>query len=99
MSRTAGTMVAVLVILLAIAGNTYISLRDHAATTGFILAESVQRVTTVGERCETTAHEAAILRYLAPPQQDEAAWFSESYARCLKSLAKVEARAHVKYAP
>jgi hypothetical protein len=85
-------MVAVLVILLAIAGNTYISLRDHGATTGFILAESVQRVTTIGERCESEMHSAQ-------EHGSQESWFLMAHAKCLLSLAKVEARAHVRYEP
>jgi hypothetical protein len=95
-----GLVAVALVILLAIAANTYIGLRDHKSLTSFVRAESEQRVQTIGERCETTAHQATVLHHNLPPaRQGEAAWFDRSYARCLGSLAKVEARAHVTYKP
>ena len=66
----------------------------------FVHDESVQRVHTIGERCEMTDHQRKVLEANLPPQsQSEAAWFEGSYHRCLHSLAKVEARAGAKYSP
>jgi hypothetical protein len=99
---TKGRLIAAgfVIVLLAIAANTYINLHDHQSLTSFVHAESVQRVQTIGERCETTTHQATVLHHNLPAaRQGEAAWFDQSYARCLKSLAKVEARAHVRYEP
>lgn len=52
--------------------------------------ESVQRVHTIGERCEQEEHQAEE----HGPQE---AWFLEAQVRCRVSLAKVEARAGVHY--
>jgi hypothetical protein len=99
MSRTAGAVLAVVVILVAIAGNTYIGLHDHASLNSFVSAESAQRVTTIGERCETTHHEDEVLTDGLGAGNPQSEWFAGSYHKCLHSLAKVEARAHVKYKP
>jgi hypothetical protein len=88
-----------LLILLALGGNTYISLHDHAGLTGLVHAESVQRVTTIGERCETTMHESEVLTDGLGAGNPQSKWFAGSYRKCLKSLAKVEKRAHVRYVP
>jgi uncharacterized protein HemX len=55
-------------------------------------AESVQRVTTIGERCEGELLSAE------EHEPKERQWLT-AHRRCLVSLAKVEARAHVRYEP
>lgn len=65
----------------------------------YVQAESAQRVTTIGERCETTRHQSEILTAALGPNNPQSEWFAESYTRCLKSLAKVEARAGIAYKP
>jgi uncharacterized protein HemX len=54
--------------------------------------ESVQRVTTIGERCEG---ELLSAEEHGPKERQ---WLA-AHRRCLVSLAKVEARAHVHYVP
>lgn len=92
MTRNNLSAAAVVLILLAIGVNTYISLHDHGKTTSFIKQESKQRVHTIGERCESQLHQA----YEHGPQEG---WFLMAHGKCLKSLAKVERRAGVKYHP
>lgn len=100
MTKTSGLVALGVAILLAIGANTYVSLTDHGDLSGFVKAESVQRVHTIGERCEATEHQATVLHNRLPASaKHEADWFDASYQRCLESLAKVEARAGVKYRP
>lgn len=74
--------------------------RQGRQLAALVHTESVQRVHTIGERCEATHHQAMVLHNNLPAShQGEAAWFNASYERCLVSLAKVEARAGVTYKP
>jgi hypothetical protein len=92
--------VFVLAGLLALTGLGLIVLNLVAEQKTFAHEESVQRVHTIGERCETTAHTLTILQNNLPPSKHaEEDWFQGSYTHCLKSRAKVEARAGVKYKP
>ena len=85
---------------LALSVLTFFAVTAFTRTGSFIQAESVQRVHTIGERCESTAHQAKVLHHNLPAShQGEAQWFAKSYRRCLVSLAKVEKRAGVKYHP
>ena len=92
MTRNGLIVAAVVLILLAIAANSYISLHDHNSLQRSFQTESEQRVQTIGERCESQLHQA----YEDGSQAD---WFLKAHKRCLKSLAKVEARAGVEYQP
>lgn len=75
------------------------SILAYTRTNGFVHEESVQRVHTIGERCETTRHQLTLLEGYLPPTNPQVEWFKASYGRCHKSLAKVEKRAGVKYKP
>lgn len=100
MTKTKGIVALALVFTLALAVNGWVTWHDHGSLSGFVHAESAQRVTTIGERCETTEHQAKVLHNNLPPaHRSEARWFHTSYARCKRSLAKVEARAGVTYQP
>lgn len=92
MTRNGLIIAAVFLILLAIGANSYLSLHDHDRLQANFQVESEQRVHTIGERCETTDHQAK-------EHGSQEAWFLRSHQRCLKSLAKVEARAGVHYGP
>jgi hypothetical protein len=90
MTRNGLLVAATVLILAAIGFNSYVSLHDHDSLQGFVQAESEQRVHTIGERCESQLHQA--LEH--GPQEH---WFLKAHGKCLKSLAKVEARAGVSY--
>jgi tRNA(Leu) C34 or U34 (ribose-2'-O)-methylase TrmL len=90
MTRNGLLVAAVVLILAAIGFNTYVSLHDHDSLQQFVQAESEQRVHTIGERCESQYHQA--LEH--GPQEH---WFVKAHGTCLRSLAKVEARAGVTY--
>lgn len=90
MTKTQAMFALAAVLILAVGVTSYLTLKDHGDLKAYVHAESAQRVTTIGERCENTQRQVAE----HGPQE---AWFLASYKRCLKSLAKVEARAGVKY--
>lgn len=70
--------------------------QQHALR-AFVAAESVQRVHTIGERCETTRHETEVLTAGLGARDPQSVWFAGSSRKCLRSLAKVEKRAGVTY--
>lgn len=90
MTRNGLLVAATVLILAAIGFNSFVSLHDHGSLQSFVQAESEQRVTTIGERCESQLHQAEE----HGPQER---WFLMAHGKCLKSLAKVEARAGVSY--
>lgn len=89
--RTLAIAVAVL-LSLAVALLAAFAVLAYVRTDDFAHDESVQRVTTIGERCESQYHQA--LEH--GPQEH---WFLKAHRACLGSLAKVEARAGVSYHP
>ena len=81
-------LVGLLLILITLAGLVF----TYERVSDYVQAESVQRVHTIGERCESQQHSA-------DEHGPQEAWFLWAHGRCKVSLAKVEARAGVHYKP
>lgn len=99
MTRRALIVAVAVVTSLAVVALAIFAILAYTRISDFVQEESVQRVHTIGERCETTHHELEVLQAALPASSRQVRWFAQSYARCLKSLAKVEARAGVHYTP
>lgn len=92
MTKTSALIAVNAVIVLAVSVALFVALKDHGGLKAYVQAESAQRVHTIGERCESQLHQAME----HGPQE---AWFIGAHSKCLGSLAKVEARAGVRYSP
>lgn len=92
MTKTSALIAVITVITLSVAVALFVALKDHGDLSGLVHAESVQRVHTIGERCESQLHQAM-------EHGSQEVWFIEAHDKCLKSLAKVESRAGVTYEP